>query len=85
MAPGIDVPCDFGMLIINIGDMLQEASRATTPRPSTAWSTRPAKARARAASRCRLFLHPRNEVVLSDRYTAHSYLQERLRELGVKT
>jgi hypothetical protein len=31
-----------------------------------------------------LFLHPRNEVVLSDRYTANSYLQERLRELGVK-
>ena len=31
-----------------------------------------------------LFLHPRNDVVLSDRYTAGSYLEERLRELGVK-
>ncbi|MCZ8074396.1 MAG: hypothetical protein O9341_09685, partial [Paucibacter sp.] len=27
----IDVPCDFGMLIINIGDMLQEASRGYYP------------------------------------------------------
>ena len=31
-----------------------------------------------------LFLHPRPEVVLSERYTADSYLNERLRELGVK-
>lgn len=31
-----------------------------------------------------LFLHPNPEVVLSERYTAESYLDERLRELGVK-
>jgi hypothetical protein len=31
-----------------------------------------------------LFLHPRDEVVLSERYTAGAYLAERLRELGVK-
>jgi hypothetical protein len=31
-----------------------------------------------------LFVHPRPDVVLSERYTADSYLQERLRELGVK-
>ncbi|MGL5176730.1 MAG: isopenicillin N synthase family oxygenase, partial [Aeromonas veronii] len=30
-----------------------------------------------------LFLHPRPDVVLSERHTAHSYLMERLRELGV--
>jgi hypothetical protein len=30
-----------------------------------------------------LFLHPRPEVKLSARYTAESYLQERLSELGV--
>ena len=27
----MDVPCDFGTLIINIGDMLQEASRGYYP------------------------------------------------------
>jgi hypothetical protein len=32
-----------------------------------------------------LFLHPRNDVVLSERHTAGSYLDERLRELGVKS
>jgi hypothetical protein len=30
-----------------------------------------------------LFLHPKPDVVLSDRHTANSYLMERLRELGV--
>jgi hypothetical protein len=29
-------------------------------------------------------LHPRSEVVLSDKHTQASYLLERLRELGVK-
>ena len=31
-----------------------------------------------------LFLHPRDEVSLSDRYTAKSYLEERLKQLGLK-
>jgi hypothetical protein len=31
-----------------------------------------------------LFLHPRDEVVLSDRYTAGQYLDERLKEIGLK-
>ena len=30
-----------------------------------------------------LFLHPREEVVLSPRYTAKKYLNERLHELGL--
>jgi hypothetical protein len=30
-----------------------------------------------------LFLHPSPEVQLSEKYTAGSYLNERLRELGV--
>jgi hypothetical protein len=28
-----------------------------------------------------LFLHPRREIVLSDRYTVGSYFEERMREL----
>ena len=31
-----------------------------------------------------LFLHPRNEVVLSEKYTAGKYLDERLEEIGLK-
>ena len=31
-----------------------------------------------------LFLHPRNEVILSEKYTAGKYLDERLEEIGLK-
>ena len=53
----MDVPCDFGTLIINIGDMLQEASRGYYPPPPTASSTRPAAAPQVPIS-LPLFLHP---------------------------
>lgn len=80
----VDVPCDFGMLIINIGDMLQEASRGYYP--STQHRVVNPQGEAARSSRVSLplFLHPRPEVVLSERHTAGSYLDERLRELGVK-
>ncbi|HCG8743088.1 TPA: isopenicillin N synthase family oxygenase [Vibrio parahaemolyticus] len=79
----IDVPCDFGNLIINIGDMLQEASGgyfpSTTHRVINPTGARQEKSRISLP----LFLHPKPDTVLSERYTAHSYLMERLRELGV--
>lgn len=79
----LDVPCDFGNLIINIGDMLQEASRgyfpSTTHRVINPTGGRQENSRISLP----LFLHPKPDTVLSERYTAHSYLMERLRELGV--
>ncbi|MCL1074916.1 isopenicillin N synthase family dioxygenase [Shewanella dokdonensis] len=79
----LDVPSDFGNIIINIGDMLQEASGgyfpSTTHRVINPEGANMAKSRISLP----LFLHPRPEVVLSQRYTADSYLLERLRELGV--
>ena len=77
----LDVPCDFGNLIINVGDMLQEASGGYFP-STTHRVVNPAGS---DASRSRislpLFLHPRPDVVLSKRHTAGSYLAERLAEL----
>ncbi|WP_322804629.1 2OG-Fe(II) oxygenase family protein [Vibrio alfacsensis] len=79
----LDVPCDFGSLIINIGDMLQEASGgyfpSTTHRVINPTGGRQENSRISLP----LFLHPKPDTVLSERYTAHSYLMERLRELGV--
>lgn len=79
----LEVPCDFGNLIVNIGDMLQEASGhyfpSTTHRVVNPEGADTSKARISLP----LFLHPRPDVVLSDKYTAEEYLQERLRELGV--
>lgn len=80
-----DVPCDFGTLIINIGDMLQEASQGYYPSTQHRVVNPTGEGARRSRVSLPLFLHPRDEVVLSDRYTAHSYLQERLRELGVKS
>lgn len=70
-------------VVVNIGDMLQEATggylRSTTHRVA---ATDPAVLE-RGRMSLPLFLHPRPDVVLSERYTAEAYLQQRLHELGV--
>lgn len=79
-----DVPCDLGTLVINVGDMLQEASggyfRSTTHRVINPGDE--------AANTYRIslpfFLQPRPEVILSERYTAGTYLAERIQELKGK-
>ncbi len=80
----IDVPCDFGMLIINIGDMLSEASGGYYPSTQHRVVNPTGEGASKSRVSLPLFLHPRDEVVLSARYTAGAYLAERLRELGVK-
>ena len=77
----LDVPCDFGNLIINIGDMLQEASGGYFPSTTHRVINPQGHDSTRARISLPLFLHPRPDVILSDRYTAGSYLQERLAEL----
>ncbi|WP_281559693.1 2OG-Fe(II) oxygenase family protein [Thalassomonas sp. RHCl1] len=80
----LDVPSDFGNLIINIGDMLQEASGGYFPSTTHRVINPSGKGSDKSRISLPLFLHPRSEVVLSDKYTSESYLLERLRELGVK-
>ncbi len=79
----IDVPSDFGNIIINIGDMLQEASGGYFPSTIHRVINPTGKASDKSRISLPLFLHPRPDVVLSERYTAGEYLNERLRELGV--
>ncbi|GGI74025.1 2OG-Fe(II) oxygenase [Shewanella hanedai] len=79
----VDVPSDFGNIIINIGDMLQEASGGYYPSTSHRVINPEGADKTKSRISLPLFLHPNPEVVLSDRYTADSYLMERLRELGV--
>ncbi len=79
----IDVPCDFGNLIINIGDMLQEASGGYFPSTTHRVINPTGERQTHSRISLPLFLHPKPDVVLSERYTAHEYLMERLRELGV--
>lgn len=81
----LDVPCEFGYLVINIGDMLQEASGGYFPSTTHRVVNPVGEAARQSRISLPLFLHPRAEVKLSERYTQASYLLERLRELGVKS
>ena len=77
----LDVPCDFGLLIVNIGDMLAEASGHYFPSTVHQVLNPSGADRAKRRISLPLFLHPRREVVLSERYTVGSYFDERMREL----
>jgi isopenicillin N synthase-like dioxygenase len=79
----MDVTSDGNQVIVNIGDMLQEASAGYFPSTSHRVVTPAGTDNRSGRMSLPLFLHPRPEVVLSERYTAGSYLKERLEELGV--
>jgi isopenicillin N synthase-like dioxygenase len=80
----IDVPVDAGMVAINIGDMLQEATngyyKSTMHRVINPQGENMNKSRYSIP----LFLHPRSDVKLSSKYTAGEFLLHRLKELGLK-
>lgn len=79
----LDVPCEFGYLVVNTGDMLQEASQGYYPSTTHRVINPTGGSVEKSRVSLPLFLHPRSEVKLSERHTQHSYLQERLKELGV--
>lgn len=77
------VPCDPGMIAINCGDMLEMASGGYFP--STIHRVvNPEKTESGARFSMPMFLHPRPDVVLKPGTTADDFLQERLREIGLK-
>jgi len=78
----LNLETSTGELIVNIGDMLQKASDGYFP-STTHQVINPAGAD-KNISRLSIpfFLTPRLEFVLSDKYTAGSYLDERLKLLN---
>lgn len=89
-----DVPLDPGSIIVNVGDMLQENSEiykggkptgtyhyhSTTHRVINPGGARPNVSRYSIP----LFIHPKSSTELSHRHTQRSYLEQRLREIGLK-
>jgi isopenicillin N synthase-like dioxygenase len=77
-----DIDCEPGSIVVNVGDMLQKATNGllkSTPHrvvnptgPNVSRYSMP------------LFVHPRNECVISENLTAGQYLEERLLEIGLK-
>ena len=78
-----DVSCDPGSIAINAGDMLQMASRGYYP-STTHRVINPIGPESRLPRYSMpLFLHPRKDISLSEKYTAGSYLRERLEQIGL--
>lgn len=79
----VDVPIDPHWIVVNTGDMLQECSDFFFPSATH----RVVNPSGDAANQSRLamsyYLHPRDNVRLSRRYTAQSYRLERWIELGL--
>ena len=78
----IDVSTSPDYIIINVGDMLQECSQNFYP--STTHRVINPSAQNISRYSMPFFVHARDEVVLSKNYTAKSYLEERLKEIGLK-
>jgi len=76
----IDVASVRGELVVNSGDMLLEATNGYFPSTTHRVINPTSDGEVENVSRVSIpfFLTPRLEVVLSDRYTAGSYLEERL-------
>ena len=79
----VSVPHKPGQLIVNIGDMLQEATGGYLPSTTHRVAAPECGEALPSSMSLPLFLHPRPEVVLSPRYSARQYLTQRLNELGV--
>ncbi len=78
------VPCNPGMMAINAGDMLDMATQGYYPATVHRVVNPPAASNVARFS-MPMFLHPRPEVVLKPGVSAHDYLMERLREIGLKS
>jgi isopenicillin N synthase-like dioxygenase len=92
-APGLEVmdslgrwhpiSCDPGQLAINAGDMLQMATQGHYRSTTHQVVNPPGPAAREPRFSMPLFLHPKPDVRLSSTHTAKSFLQERLREIGL--
>jgi isopenicillin N synthase-like dioxygenase len=78
-----DVACDAGMITINNGDMLAKATGDYFP-STTHRVTNPDAGQNVSRYSMPMFLHPRPDVLLQPGLTADDYLQQRLREIGLK-
>ena len=70
-------------IVINVGDMLQECSGGYYP-STTHRVVNPEDNIDTSRYSMPFFVHARDEVILSQRHTAKSYLEERLKEIRLK-
>jgi len=78
----IDVSTSAKYIVVNIGDMLQECSNGYFP-STTHRVINPSEQNVSRYS-MPFFVHAKDEVILSKKYSAKTYLEERLKEIGLK-
>ena len=79
-----DIMCDPGSIAVNTGDMLQMCSNGYFP-STTHRVINPTGDKTNISRMSMpLFLHPKDDVILSKEHTAGSYLFERLQQIGLK-
>ncbi len=78
-----DVSCDKGAVVVNVGDMLERASQRYYKSTIHRVLNPTGEAAKKARMSLPLFLHPRDEVYLTNTVTANDYRIERLIELGI--
>lgn len=79
----VDVELPKNSIVVNIGDMLQEASKGFY-KSTIHRVVNPNNQNNNSRYSMPLFIHPRDEVRLSDRFTAKEYLEKRLKAIGLK-
>lgn len=77
------VPCDPGMITINNGDMLALATDGYYP-STTHRVINPDQDANEPRFSMPMFLHPKPDVDLKPGFTADNFLQQRLKEIGLK-
>ena len=78
-----DISCDPGMITINNGDMLSLASQNYFP-STTHRVVNPDASVNQSRYSMPIFLHPRADVMLDKDFSAGEFLQQRLKEIGLK-
>ena len=71
-----------GSIVVNIGDMLQELTDGLLPSTSHRVVNPKPKHSLNSRMTAPVFCHPHPELILSERYTAKDYLDERLKEIN---
>ena len=76
-----DVPCDYGSMAVNCGDMLALASGGYYPSTTHRVLNPTGASATRSRLSVPLFLHPADDVILAQGRTAFEFLHERIAEL----
>lgn len=77
------VPCDFGSIAVNTGDMMQMVTQHYLPATTHRVVNPEGEAAREARMSIPLFLHAKANVLLKPGFTADDFLTQRLKEIGL--